>query len=39
MAKSPREWTEADLQALVEEKVKESLEIDYRRCAALGKTP
>lgn len=38
MAKSPREWTEADLRALIAEKTKESLELDYKECAALDKT-
>src|ERR1700730_5417427 len=36
--KDPSSWTEADLQALVDDKVQEDLHLDYKRSAALAKT-
>jgi hypothetical protein len=35
MAKSPLEWNEADLLALVTEQVEESLDLEYKRSASL----
>jgi hypothetical protein len=38
MDKPAKEWTETDLQKLIADEVKESPELDYKRCDALQKT-
>jgi hypothetical protein len=34
-----REWSEADLQRLVDDKVGESLQLEFKQCGALSKNP
>jgi hypothetical protein len=36
--KQPWEWNESDLQILIDTGVKESIELDYKRCDSLGKS-
>ena len=37
MAKSPSEWQEDDLEALVLDKIGEDVGLEYKRCASLKK--
>src|SRR5687767_4577739 len=38
LMRSVSDWTEADLQQLIDNDVQESLHLDYKRSAALGRT-
>lgn len=36
--KSPWEWTEEDIQSMIRNGIKESIDLDYKACASLAKT-